>query len=172
MRRSDFLPFVPGRFVAFAPRYRRCALVRSCGHEHDAHRPGADHRLPHPDLSTEATGSPRFLGNPMRACPALRPRWDLCARPLPRVGAAFRLFNGVGSHKNRNFEARSHGPRARCLRFARRVTPSPRKTRFRLPARRCRAGVSTRWVPIEGFCFIRSLLPPSPSFAWRTEKLR
>jgi hypothetical protein len=43
---------------------------------------------------------------------------------------------------NRTFEAQSHGFQARCLRFAVRVTPTPRQTRFRLMARLYRVGFS------------------------------
>ncbi len=43
---------------------------------------------------------------------------------------------------NETFEAQSHGFQARCLRFADRVTPAPRKTRFRLMARLYRVGFS------------------------------
>ena len=47
----------------------------------------------------ETTGPPRFLRDPMPACPALRPRWDLHARPfIRRVGAAFRPGECIGSH--------------------------------------------------------------------------
>lgn len=46
-----------------------------------------------------------------------------------------------------SFEARSHGPHARCLRFAAGVTSPPRKTRFRSVASGYRAGLATRWVP-------------------------
>jgi hypothetical protein len=38
--------------------------------------------------------------------------------------------------------------------------PSPRKTRFRLLARLCRAGLDTRRVPMKGF----TCDPPFPSF--------
>ena len=44
----------------------------------------------------------------------------------------------------------------------RRVTPAPRKTRFRLLARLCRAGLVTRRVPTKGFRV--TSLPPFPSF--------
>ena len=62
------------------------------------------------------------------------------------------------------FEAQSHSFSTGCLRFAGRVTPPPRKTRFRLPARLYRTG-----FPPAGFqqkvsnsrhvCY-----PPLPSF--------
>ena len=49
------------------------------------------------------------------------------------------------------FEAQSHGFGTGCLRFAVRVTPTPRKTRFRLLARLFRTGLVTRRVPTKGF---------------------
>ena len=39
--------------------------------------------------------------------------------------------------------------RARCLRFAARVAPTPRKTRFRLAALPWPGGSSTRWVALQ-----------------------
>ena len=87
----------------------------------------------------------------MHACPALRPRRDLCAWPSRRVGAAFRLLDDVGSHDESDFGAQSHGLHARYLRFAAGVAPRPRKTRFRLVANLYRTGVATRWIPTRGF---------------------
>jgi len=52
---------------------------------------------------------------------------------------------------NATFEAQSHSFGTRCLRFAGQVTPTPRKTRFRLPARLYRTGFTTRRVPTKGF---------------------
>ena len=54
-----------------------------------------------------------------------------------------------------DFGAQSHGPHTRCLRFAGRVAPPPRKTRFRLLATLCRAGLATRWAPqkVSASCF-------------------
>ena len=75
---------------------------------------------------------PGSWGARMRACPALRPRratGDL-AKTDTR-DAAFHRSKNVGHRKNSSFEARSHGLHACCLRFAVRVTPSRRKTRFR-----------------------------------------
>ena len=114
--------------------------------------------IPNTGSSTEAIGSPRFLENPLWTCPALRPRRDLCARPLLRFDVAFRKFDGVGSHENHNFEAQSHGPFTRCLRFAGWVAPPPRKTRFRLLTQLCRTGLDTRRVPSKGFAFVAFLL--------------
>src|SRR6202162_3858231 len=57
---------LPRRFVAFAPRYRRCALgFAPAGARRSTHRPGVVHRTPQPVLSsTETTGPPRFLEDP------------------------------------------------------------------------------------------------------------
>ena len=44
-----------------------------------------------------------------------------------------------------------HGFGTGCLRFAGRVAPTPRKTRFRLLARLFRTGLITRRVPAKGF---------------------
>lgn len=51
----------------------------------------------------------------------------------------------------RTFEAQSHGFGTGCLRFAGRVAPTPRKTRFRLLAKLSRTGLITRRVPSKGF---------------------
>ena len=60
------------------------------------------------------------------------------------------LRDGVGS-RIWYFEAQSRSLRARCLRFAARVTPQPRKTRFRQVANLRRAGMVTCWVSQKGF---------------------
>jgi hypothetical protein len=95
----------------------------------------------------------------------LDPGGTACARPLRRRGTAFRYGHHVGSRDYDDFGAQSHGPLTRCLRFAGRVTPAPRKTRFRPLAKLCRTGLVTRRVSSKGF---RYTLPPFPGFAWRT----
>jgi hypothetical protein len=88
-----------------------------------------------------------------------------------RVGAAFRLLNDVGAHKE-SFGAPSHGLRALCVRFAARVTPGPRNTRFRLVANLYRAGF-TRWVPMKSFRPSGyMIIPPSRTFLAHQESLR
>src|SRR2546425_7277769 len=76
-------------------------------------------------------GPPRFLGEPCTPAIALRPRGNLRARPLQRIDVASALTTACGFPDIMPFEAQSRGPRARCLRFAARVTPPPRKTRYR-----------------------------------------
>src|SRR6266446_5642778 len=56
------------------------------------------------------------------------------------------------------FGAQSHGLRSRCLRFAARVSPGPRKTRFRLGAGLGRAGLATRKVPGEVSALLHGFL--------------
>jgi hypothetical protein len=76
----------------------------------------------------------------MRTCSALRPRRDRYARPLPRLGVVFRPFDDVDSHHFQDFEAQSHGPFTRCLRFAGWVAPPPSKTRFGMAGQPCPGG--------------------------------
>ena len=70
-------------------------------------------------------------------------------RPVQCADAAFRLTQGVGSRHHIDCGAQSHGPHTRCLRFAGRVSPPPRKTRFRLWVALCRTGLATRWTPTQ-----------------------
>src|SRR5882724_3683670 len=56
------------------------------------------------------------------------------------------------------FGAQSHGLRTRCLRFAARVSPGPRKTRFRLGAGLGRTGLATRKVPGEVSALLHGFL--------------
>ena len=93
---------------------------------------------------------PRSWGTPLCPCPALRPRQDRRVRPLRHAGAAPALTT-TKAPAFATFEAQSHGFGTGCLRFAGRVTPPPRKTRFRLLARLYRTGLATRRVPSKGF---------------------
>jgi hypothetical protein len=68
-------------------------------------------------------GLPCSRAIPIRACPALRPRWDPRRRPSWRRGTAFRHLKGVGSHDHQSFGALSHGPHAPCVRFAAKIAP-------------------------------------------------
>jgi len=58
------------------------------------------------------------------------------AGPLYSATAALRVLSSAFTTTStpaitEHFEAHSHGPHIRCLRFAGWVTPPPRKTRFR-----------------------------------------
>jgi hypothetical protein len=63
--------------------------------------------------------------------------------------------------RQNDFGAQSHGIRTRCLRFAGRVAPPPRKTRFRLLAKLCRAGFVHPQGCDERFPSFESLPPLS-----------
>jgi hypothetical protein len=124
--------------------------------------------------TTETTGSPRFLGNPPPTCPALRPRWasvpshSALRYRLPRSRRR-RLPSSAWVSHDWHFGAPSHGLHARCLRFAARVTPAPRKTRSRLVASLGRTGLVPARFPSKGFRILFLLLhSPFPGFAWRT----
>src|SRR5262249_40048984 len=59
----------------------------------------------------------------------------------------------------RDFGAQSHGIGTRCLRFAGRIAPPPRKTRFRLLSKLCRAGFVHPQGCDERFPSFESLSP-------------
>jgi hypothetical protein len=79
-------------------------------------------------------------------CHGLGLRPGLDTSPLRYLGAApARRMTKAPTTKD-DFGAELHGFRTRCLRFAARVTPAPRKTRFRLVASLYRAGFVSRWA--------------------------
>ena len=182
---SDSRPPIPPRFVAFAWRYHAGgdAFVDRPVAAPDGPRRGPDGPgvfgagCPFPALGGGDDRVSQVPGRtPMCTCPALRPRWDR-TRQARLLSTARRcclphIPHAVGSHDNRPFGAPSHGLHTRCLRFAVGVAPAPRKTRFRLPATLCRAGLAARWVLNVRFrrCFLRRphRSPPHPGFAWRT----
>jgi len=181
---SDSRPPVPPRFVAFAWRY------------HAGGDAFVDRPLAAPDGPRRRPDGPGVFG---AGCPCRLSGWrrpglpgswkdpnvhmPCSATPVgPHAPGSTsstarrcclpNIPHAVGSHDNRPFGAPSHGLHTRCLRFAVRVAPTPRKTRFRLPATLCRAGLAARWVLNVRFrrCFLRwsHRSPPHPGFAWRT----
>jgi hypothetical protein len=66
------------------------------------------------------------------------------------------------------FGAQSHSLHTRCLRFAKWVTPMPRKTRFRLVANLYRTGLITRRIPRQGFNNDLYVASPLSRLSWRT----
>jgi hypothetical protein len=114
----------------------------------------------------ETTGPPRFLGDsthvPCSQTPT-EPRRQATTTPrcsLPPF--VRRRLPQLGS-----YVAQSHGPCIRCLRFAGRITPPRRQTRFWLLARLCRVGLVTRRVPTKGFHMSDHLTSSFPRLAWR-----
>jgi hypothetical protein len=120
--------------------------------------PGVGHPVPPAGKSSvETTGSPTFLGNPDCALALLFDpgRTAASGHTMRRRGP--RCVHDEGS-RIRTFEAQSHGFGTGCLRFAGRVAPTPRKTRFRLWARLFRTGLVTRRVPSKGFTMYPTLI--------------
>jgi len=168
VKHSDFLPPLPRRFVSFTSRYRRCALCfvpaaarrNSCG-------PGVVHRSPltgfidGDDRISQVPGGPHYE-RALLFDPGGTVALGHCrASVLPSA-----TFDDVDSHQFQNFEAQSHGPFTRCLRFAGWVAPPPRKTRFRMAGQPFRVGLTTHWVLTKGFRYgsilLSQALPGAP----------
>ena len=84
-------------------------------------------------------------------CRCLSPHRRRFLAASRRLGSAGAHCTATATHDILSFEALSRGSRTRCLRFAAflpalAVVP-PRKTRFRLVANLCRAGVDTPQGP-------------------------
>src|SRR5580704_9793142 len=113
------------------------------------------------DGISQVSGEP-FPCVPCSQTPAgpLRQTIGRSALPLQRSGVVFRAFHGVDSRNLVSFGAPSHGPHARCLRFAAAVARGPRKTRFRLVVLLGRTGFepagSHREVSVRSRCYMTS----------------
>ena len=163
--RYDFLPPISPRFVAFAWRYhwKRSCFARPRPNAIAGGSPGVGHPVPPAgSASVETTGSPTFLGNPLVLLPCSPTPAGPTHQALAMRRRGPRYVHGEGS-RIAAFEAQSHGFGTGCLRFAGRVTPTPRKTRFRLLARLFRTGLVTRRVPSKGFRVYPTSHPPFPS---------
>ncbi len=124
--RSDSLPPIPPHFVILRLAVPLFALVFRSRRRPNAAAAGQGHcanRLPLVPVHRAGTAGPRrFLGNPIADMPCSptpvgpRRQANFGAWVLP---SAFR--DGVGSHNDISFEARSHGLPTRCLRLATRV---------------------------------------------------
>ena len=171
MRCSDSQSPIRFRFVSFGYSYRRCASSSlPAGKTRVARGPGAfSTGFPAPVFRRRRRlGLPGSWGNlnvrmPCSKTPAGRECQARIAlrRSLP-------LQTKLGLHvielptwlpqTSVDFEAQSHGLHTRCLRFAARVSPGPRKTRSRvvasLPGR-----AFTRKIPYERFQLDASSLP-------------
>lgn len=133
-RNSDSLTTFPPGSVAFASAVPPPPVVCS-QKEAGAHllQARADHRMPTDHSSWSRQGLPGSWAALLCTCPALRPRRDPSAWPCFSSGvlpSATRTASALAT--DQIFEAQSRGPHTRCLRFAARVSPPPRKTCFRL----------------------------------------
>ncbi len=118
----------------------------------------------------ETTGPPRFLEDPHVDMPCS----STPAGPnLPgqlRASTRPPLMQRRGRPASSNFGAQSHGLSTRCLRFVGRVTPVPRKTRFRLVANLYRAGFVPAGSHRKVSEYVSTYHPPFPGFAWRNAR--
>ena len=153
IRRSESPPSLPPHFVAFVWRYPGRIRV-SLPRPPDAKAVGLElvtRYLP-PGSAEKMAGPPRFLGNPEVDVPCSST--PAGSRAPGHLGAATRPSVTLTTSAPAGYSrlgAQWHGPLTGCLRFAARVAPAPRKTRFRLPARLYRAGVDTPQGPNERF---------------------
>ena len=163
--RYDFLPPVSPRFVAFAWRYHsECSCFARTRPSAAASgflelvtrylRPGFC-RWKRQDLL-------RSWGTPIVLLPCSPTPVGPTHQAVTMRRRGPRSVHDEGSRMDA-FEAQSHGFGTGCLRFAGRVTPTPRKTRFRLLARLFRTGLATRRVPLKGFPMYPTFVPPFPS---------
>ena len=126
-----------------------------------------------PTFRQEATGPPRFLGIPCVYAPcSLTPAGPPCRAVAPNRATARRCCRTPLEQQRlpqRYFGALSHGIYTRCLRFAARVTPGPRKTRFRAVANLLRVdGAKLTSTGIQHEVSLSSWHPPHPGLSWRT----
>jgi hypothetical protein len=78
------------------------------------------------------------------------------------AGVAFRSKDSVGLLVSYFSGLNRTAHRARCLRFAARVTPRPRKTRLSGADQASGPGLVTRRVPSRTFAFTSQLMLPPP----------
>ena len=140
-RRCDFLAPLPPRFVAFAWRYPGCIRV-SLPSRPNAAAPGRElfTRYLRPGITVETPGSPTFLGNPNCAFALLSdPGGTERIRPLQCAGTAPVLTTTKAP--TLQLSRLNHTASALAVYASQwRVTPPPRKTRFRPLAKLFRTG--------------------------------
>ena len=78
------------------------------------------------------------------------------------AGVAYRRKEGVGLLVSYLSGLNRAARRTRCLRFAARVTPRPRKTRLSGADQASGPGLVTRRVPSRTFAFTSQLMLPPP----------
>jgi len=172
---SESLRPFPPHFVAFVWRYHVCDAVfrvrpfaAPTAGRRARGRPGVSYAgCPIPALNVETTGLPRFLGNPNADMPcSSTPTGPAGPSHFSPPDTAFRGHYCVGSRNDKFFRGSITRP-AHSLSTLR-SRGHPRTTQDSLPAvgLLCRAGLITRWVPLQGLAF--HIAPPCPGFAWRT----
>jgi hypothetical protein len=163
--RYDFLPPVSPRFVSFAWRYHSSARV-SLARGQALPRAGLQElvtRYLRPGIGQwKRQDLLRSWGTPIVLLPCSPTPVGPTHQAISMRRHGPRSVHHEGS-RIRTFEAQSHGFGTGCLRFAGRVAPAPRKTRFRLLAKLFRTGLVIRRVPTKGFELYPTSQPPFPS---------
>jgi hypothetical protein len=83
-----------------------------------------------PAIDAEIVGSPRFLWNPRAHAPLIDPGETSSPCQIGDSVLPSAIVHGVGSHDFPSFGAHSRSLFTPCVRFAARVAPTPRNTRF------------------------------------------
>jgi len=165
------LPF-PLRFVAFAQRYRGGVprFAPTGGRTPDAREPGPLLPVALPALCRGDNGVSQVPGRTLARLPSLlRPRGNLGAWPDTALRCSLRLLDGVRPSQSDVFRGSITRPSRSLFTLRSAGRPAPRKTRYRLVASLCRAGLSPAGFAIEGFRSGYVIRPPSPSFTWRNQ---
>ena len=165
--RYDFLPPLSPHFVSFAWRYHgSIRLVSSLPPSPNAERrawgwlPG----IPFRDfLPWRRQDLPRSWGTPIVPLPCSSTPAELACQAVATHQRGPRLDHDEGS-RIATFEAQSHSFSTGCLRFAGRVTPPPRKTRFRLLAKLYRTDLPPAGFQQKVSNSRHVRYPPLPSF--------
>jgi hypothetical protein len=120
------------------------------------------HPEPNRDLTAETSGFSQVPGRtPLCTCPGLIPRGTLDARPIRRRGDSLPL---VPRRRLPDLDLSRLITTACTLAVyasLRRVTPTPRKTRFRWVANPCRVGFGPTGSTTKGFRFCLMHFPSS-----------
>ena len=141
---SSLVSAVPSCILLFAPSQAECCPLG----------PGVISPGPRAGVSRwRPAALPGSWETLLCVCPALRLRPDLHASPFLGTSVLPPLILRRRPQLLLTFEARSHSFHTRCLRFAGRITPTPRKTRFRLVASLYRMG----FEPIGSLCEVSAM---------------
>ena len=117
----------------------------------------------------DTTRYPRFLGDPCACMPRSQTPVGFRTSPYRSVGSAFCLRHGIGLLHDNLISGLYPTAYGLAVYASQLGSPrSPRKTRFRLVANRCRVGSSLPGLSRRFRVCSTTSLPPSPGLPWRT----
>jgi hypothetical protein len=126
---------------AFATHLRVAEPQTVAARDKYARGPGVVNRTPHTGLIDGDDRTSQVPGGPHYERALLFDPGGTSALGHCRASVlSSATFDDVDSHDLQHFEAQSHGPFTRCLRFAGWVAPPPRKTRFQMAGQPCPGG--------------------------------